>query len=151
MLGLILTLTGRFVLGNIGLMINPISVQRLSADEVLSRMQDLFARASALQARGAAGAGEQLATLGQTGFSAGGPGQGERLDFQSLLKDAVRGVSDAQQTAQSKAQAYQLGDDKVSLEDVMISIQKASLAMQGMVQVRNRLVESYREVMNMQV
>ena len=42
-------------------------------------------------------------------------------------------------------------DDKVSLEDVMISLQKANLAMQGMVQVRNRLVEAYREVMNMQV
>jgi len=33
----------------------------------------------------------------------------------------------------------------------MISMQRASLAMQGMVQVRNRLVEAYREVMNMQV
>jgi flagellar hook-basal body complex protein FliE len=68
-----------------------------------------------------------------------------------VLKDAIRGISDAQTTAQSKAQAYQLGDDKVSLEEVMISMQRASLAMQGMVQVRNRLVEAYREVMNMQV
>jgi flagellar hook-basal body complex protein FliE len=68
-----------------------------------------------------------------------------------VLKEAVRGVSDAQNVAQSKAQAYQLGDDAVTLEDVMISIQKANLAMQGMVQVRNRLVEAYREVMNLQV
>jgi flagellar hook-basal body complex protein FliE len=71
--------------------------------------------------------------------------------FQEVLQAAVRGVSDAQGAAQSKAQAYQLGDDKVSLEEVMISMQRASLAMQGMVQVRNRLVEAYREVMNMQV
>jgi flagellar hook-basal body complex protein FliE len=74
-----------------------------------------------------------------------------KLDFQEVLKEAVRGVSDAQQSAQSKAQAYQLGDDKVSLEDVMISLQRANLAMQGMVQVRNRLVEAYREVINLQV
>jgi flagellar hook-basal body complex protein FliE len=117
-------------------------------------MRALVARAQELQGRTGLEAGAQLASMGSAGLSQGlqaGLGSGERLNFQSVLKDAVRGISDAQQSAQFKAQAYQLGDDKVSLEDVMISLQKASLAMQGMVQVRNRLVESYREVMNMQV
>ncbi|NBO81534.1 MAG: flagellar hook-basal body complex protein FliE [Betaproteobacteria bacterium] len=131
------------------------AIQSLSSDEVMARMRDLVARANMIHARNAASAADQVAGAaglgGVGGIANGTSGSGERLDFQTLLKDAVRGVSDAQQTAQSKAQAYQLGDDKVSLEDVMISIQKASLAMQGMVQVRNRLVESYREVMNMQV
>ncbi len=129
-------------------------IQPLSSDEVIGRMRALVARAQELQGRTGLEAGAQLASLGLTGPSHGsqiGLGGSERLDFQTVLQDAVRGISDAQQSAQSKAQAYQLGDDKVSLEDVMISLQKASLAMQGMVQVRNRLVESYREVMNMQV
>jgi flagellar hook-basal body complex protein FliE len=117
-------------------------------------MQVLVARAQAAQAN----AGGFLSPLGGIAsgsrLTSGGvdsTGQSERLDFQSVLKEAVRGVSDAQNVAQSKAQAYQLGDDAVTLEDVMISIQKANLAMQGMVQVRNRLVEAYREVMNLQV
>jgi flagellar hook-basal body complex protein FliE len=129
------------------------SVSSLSPDEVAARMRDLMARAALLQLKNGSSAAEQLAGMGQAGASPSNSitDGSSKLDFQSVLKDAIRGVSDAQQTAQSKAQAYQLGDDKVSLEDVMISIQKASLAMQGMVQVRNRLVESYREVMNMQV
>jgi flagellar hook-basal body complex protein FliE len=95
---------------------------------------------------------QALANLNRPSSLTSGSAASEgKLDFQEVLKEAVRGVSDAQQTAQSKAQAYQLGDDKVSLEDVMISMQRANLAMQGMVQVRNRLVEAYREVINMQV
>jgi flagellar hook-basal body complex protein FliE len=130
------------------------TIKSISANEIVSRMQVLVARAQAAQAN----PGGVLSPLGGIAsgsrLTSGGvdsTGQSERLDFQSVLKEAVRGVSDAQNVAQSKAQAYQLGDDAVTLEDVMISIQKANLAMQGMVQVRNRLVEAYREVMNLQV
>lgn len=130
------------------------TIKSISADEIVSRMQVLVARAQAAQANpggflspsGGIASGSRLTSGGVDST-----GQSERLDFQSVLKEAVRGVSDAQNVAQSKAQAYQLGDDAVTLEDVMISIQKANLAMQGMVQVRNRLVEAYREVMNLQV
>jgi len=125
---------------------------------VISRMRDIVARAADLHARvdhtgsNAASALDALsADRGVTQIGRGLTTPGPSLDFQAILRDAVKGVSDAQNTAQSKAQAYQLGDDKVSLEDVMISLQKANLAMQGMVQVRNRLVEAYREVMNMQL
>ena len=135
------------------------AIQALTAQEVAARMQELGARAAAMQTRINGAENDPAAMLGATraGGITGGLDRGlglngsERLDFQEVLKAAVKGVSEAQNTAQTKAQAYQLGDDKVSLEEVMISMQKASLALQGMVQVRNRLVEAYREVMNMQV
>lgn len=134
------------------------TIRPLTTDEVLTRMREIVARAGALQARvdlAASNAPSALEALDAAGASAslarGSATPGPSLNFQAILRDAVKGVSDAQNTAQTKAQAYQLGDDKVSLEDVMISLQKANLAMQGMVQVRNRLVEAYREVMNMQV
>jgi flagellar hook-basal body complex protein FliE len=73
------------------------------------------------------------------------------VDFATLLRDAVREVSAAQNAAQAKAQSFQLGDRTVSIEDVMISLQQASLAMQGMVAVRNKLVEAYRDISNMPV
>lgn len=131
-------------------------INSLSADDIASRLRELSERAAALQSR--VQSGSVIDGLGDVARLAPSVGVGNgvsrpepSLDFQSVLKDAIKGVSDAQSTAQSKAQAYQLGDDKVSLEEVMISMQRASLAMQGMVQVRNRLVEAYREVMNMQV
>ena len=131
------------------------AIQVLSSEEVFARMRDVVARASALQTQvqqTGLSPSQALANLSRpSSLSSGSASSEGKLDFQEVLKEAVRGVSDAQQTAQSKAQAYQLGDDKVSLEDVMISMQRANLAMQGMVQVRNRLVEAYREVINMQV
>jgi len=120
----------------------------LSTEEVLSRMREITSRAQALRDRATASGSTAISGFGN---AVNGTDQANEANFASVLRQAVRGVSDAQQTAQAKSQAYQLGDDKVTLEDVMISMQRASLAMQGMVQVRNRLVESYREVMNMQV
>jgi len=128
------------------------AIQALSSEEVLVRMRELASRASAIQSRIDASGVFQGASIGLSSIEVlRGSRDGERLVFEDVLKDAVRGVSAAQNAAQTKAQAYQLGDDTVSLEEVMISMQKASLALQGMVQVRNRLVEAYREVMNMQV
>jgi flagellar hook-basal body complex protein FliE len=60
-------------------------------------------------------------------------------------------VSDAQQVATVKQQEFQLGESNMSLEEVMISLQKANLAFQGMIQVRNRLVEAYKEVASLQL
>lgn len=128
------------------------TIRSLNPDEVAVRMQELFARASALRENVGRAETDPQAVLriGSLGQSAGSYSTG-RVNFSDVLRDAVKGVSDAQMSAQAKAQAYQLGEDKVSLEDVMVSIQKAGLAMQGMVQVRNRLMEAYREIMNMQV
>jgi flagellar hook-basal body complex protein FliE len=132
------------------------AIQMLSSEEVLARVRDIVSRAGDIQSRidrssstvgGSNNSSSVRDSLGLLSHREASP----KLDFQEVLKEAVRGVSDAQQSAQSKAQAYQLGDDKVSLEDVMISLQRANLAMQGMVQVRNRLVEAYREVINLQV
>ncbi len=81
--------------------------------------------------------------------AAGSAGSG--VDFGEVLRQAVQNVSDAQNSAQAKAQAFQMGDKEMSLEEVMVSLQKANLAFQGMIAVRNRLVEAYKEVTNLQV
>ena len=48
-------------------------------------------------------------------------------------------------------QAFDANDPNVNLQEVMVSLQKANLSFQTMVQVRNRLVNAYQEIMNMQV
>jgi flagellar hook-basal body complex protein FliE len=51
----------------------------------------------------------------------------------------------------SLGQRFALGDTKVNLSDVMIASQKASVAIQTSVQVRNKVVAAYQSIMNMQI
>lgn len=74
------------------------------------------------------------------------PGAG----FADALQGALRDVS-AQQ-ARGDALKKQLDTDpNLALQDVVIELSKAGLSFQMMVQVRERLVAAYREVMNMQI
>ena len=75
----------------------------------------------------------------------GGAGFGE------ALQTALDQVSRAQEEAAHMTQQFDLNAPNVNLHDVMMSLQKASLSFQTMVQVRNRLVSAYQEIMNMQV
>ena len=56
-----------------------------------------------------------------------------------------------QQAAADKARNFELGAADTSLQDVMVSIQKANVSFQQTVQVRNRLVSAYHDIMNMQI
>ena len=101
------------------------------------------------------GIDQLLSQLNATSALAAGktaPANGpDAANFAELLKGAVDGVNNAQQGADQLAQAFQLGDPNANIQDVMISLQKANLSFQTMVQVRNKLVAAYQDVMNMQV
>jgi flagellar hook-basal body complex protein FliE len=49
------------------------------------------------------------------------------------------------------AEQFQLGTSNVSLEDTMVALQKANISFQAMVQVRNKVVAAYNDIMNMQI
>lgn len=72
-------------------------------------------------------------------------------DFRSEMSQALRAVSQAQSRASRLQREVQLENPTVSLEETMIAMQKAQLGFQAVMQVRNRLVQAYSEVMNMQV
>ncbi len=80
-----------------------------------------------------------------------GPNAVAKSDFQNTLSSAIDKVNELQKTSGALAEAYQLGDTRVSLSDVMVASQKSGVAFQAMTQVRNRLVEAYQEVMNMPI
>jgi flagellar hook-basal body complex protein FliE len=61
------------------------------------------------------------------------------------------GVNARQIEATGLQRDFELGVPNTNLTDVMISMQKANLSFQQMVQVRNRLVSAYHDIMNMQV
>ncbi|RMG34168.1 MAG: flagellar hook-basal body complex protein FliE [Gammaproteobacteria bacterium] len=69
--------------------------------------------------------------------------------FQQLLTESIGKVNDLQQQASSLKTAFERGDDNVDLAQVMIATQKAGLAFTAMAEVRNKLVDAYRDVMNM--
>lgn len=72
-------------------------------------------------------------------------------DFAAALKNAIDEVNQAQQSAQQMTQDFAAGNSNVNLQDVMVNLQKANLSFQQMVQVRNKLVTAYHDIMNMQV
>jgi len=72
-------------------------------------------------------------------------------DFSALLKKSVDAVNSNQKAAGALGKALDSGATDVSLEQVMIANQKASISFQAMLQVRNRMVSAYQEIMSMQV
>ncbi len=75
----------------------------------------------------------------------------EGANFQSAMTQALKSVS-AQQLESSRMQReLQLDNPSVSLEDTMIAMQKSQIGFQATVSVRNRMVQAYTDIMNMQV
>ena len=74
-----------------------------------------------------------------------------KVDFAGALKSALDQVNNAQAKSEAMAKRFVTGDDSVNLSDVMINSQKANIAFQATVQVRNKLVSAYHDIMNMQV
>ena len=75
----------------------------------------------------------------------------ESSGFAELLKSSIDAVNEAQASASDMAAALERGDKSVTLPEVMIALQKASLSFQAMTEVRNRLVTAYQEIMNMPI
>ena len=103
------------------------------------------------------GIDQMLSVLRATAAQAGGrvaepqsaPAGG--ADFAQVLQNSIDQVNQTQQQAEGMAAIYAAGDGNANLREVMISLQKANISFQEMVQVRNRLVSAYNDVMNMQV
>lgn len=86
---------------------------------------------------------------GKAGSTA--PAANPRADFAAALQSAVQQVNGTQQDAAQAARDFELGKPGTHLQDVMVTMQKANISFQTMVQVRNRLVSAYHDMMNMQV
>lgn len=74
-----------------------------------------------------------------------------KADFGSLLETSIARVNSMQTEASSLKTRYELGDANIDLPNVMISMQKSSLAFEAMTEVRNKFLTAYQEVMNMPV
>lgn len=80
-----------------------------------------------------------------------GVGKPQGASFQDAMTSALKSVSQSQIEAQRLQREVQLDNPNVSLEETMIAMQKSQIGFQAALQVRNRLVQAYSDIMNMQV
>ena len=86
-----------------------------------------------------------------TGKAAPSAPEAAGADFSTILKNSIDKVNQTQQQADQMAEKMAAGDTSQNLHEVMIALQTASVSFQEMVQVRNKLVTAYQDVMNMQL
>ncbi|MDA0148079.1 flagellar hook-basal body complex protein FliE [Vibrio sp. LaRot3] len=93
----------------------------------------------------------QAMMLEATNAKPAATGQAVGADFSALLNNAINNVNDLSKTSSNLQMRFDRGDEGVSLSDVMIARNKSSVAFEATIQVRNKLVEAYKELMNMPV
>ena len=90
--------------------------------------------------------------IAPTGAIGGPGGNGAQAPgFSQTLSNAIDKVSATQRSASDLQQAFEMGDPKADLARVMVAMQQSQVAFRATVEVRNRLVQAYQDVMNMPV
>ena len=79
-----------------------------------------------------------------------GVGESEGKSFGEALKESIAQVNQLQKSAETQAQELAMGKSK-DVAQTLIAIEKANISFQLMMQVRNKLVEAYQEIMRMQM
>jgi len=106
----------------------------MNVNQLLAQMRVLEAQAQA-----------KPAPINESGLAT------QKTDFSNLLKQSVDSVNETSMHAGKLAESFEKGDSNVSLAELMISMEKASVSFQAMTQVRNKLLTAYQEIMNMPV
>jgi len=73
------------------------------------------------------------------------------MPFSELMSQSIDHVNNSMQESKAITARFETGDPSVSLAEVMINAQKASIQFAGMTEVRNKLLTAYKDVMNMPV
>jgi flagellar hook-basal body complex protein FliE len=87
--------------------------------------------------------------FGGTGGTSAGPSTGSS-DFLSLVDSALRGVSDTQNAAAAAESGYTVGASGTTLGNALVASDRAEVAWNATVAVRNEVVSAYQSVMSMQ-
>lgn len=74
-----------------------------------------------------------------------------KSDFAAMLGNAVEKVNSMQLESKEMTQRFEMGDKSLSLAEVMLAKEKSGIAFEATVQVRNKVLEAYKQIMNMPV
>jgi flagellar hook-basal body complex protein FliE len=120
----------------------------LSINPLASALSALTSLASQAAGGTSGTSGPTAASGSVTGAKSGASSTGS---FGELLKSSLDKISDNQTKAVSEAHAFEIGAPNVSLNDVMVDMQKANVGFQFGLQVRNKLVTAYNDIMQISV
>ena len=109
-----------------------LAVQRIDITETLSKIRAISNKTSAFG---------DTNPVNASNFS----------QIMAVAKDSISGVNSTQLKAESVKNAYMSGDPNVSLSQVMMTTMKSKVAFEGLLVVRNKLLEAYKEIMNMPI
>lgn len=112
------------------------AMNSIDVNRVLSQIRTLQAQAGNRPASAAAAGAPAAEGAAASGFS-------------GLLKNAVDSVAKAQNTAGDLQKKFELGDPNTDLATVMLATSKSQVSFKAMVEVRNRMVSAYQDIMNM--
>lgn len=121
-------------------------MSNIDPSSMMAEMQRLQA-----QAQGGVERPDAPAVPGQAPGAAQGSGEAEAPSFNELLKQSIDQVDELQKASGDVKEAFQAGDPNTSLGDVMVAGEKAGLAFQTLSEARNKLLEAYQSIQNMQV
>lgn len=110
-------------------------MSEINPDELLNQLQMLAKKVQA----------------GNAGHAHDRPEASSSGQFSELIKNSINEVNDRQMKASEMAAAFELHDSNMPLSKVMIEMQKARVSFEALKQVRNKLVDAYKQVMNMPI
>ena len=118
--------------------IAPVGGGAMSVERVMQMRAEILARNEAL--RNAGGAGPAAAV----------PAAAQPSSFAATLETALRQVNDGQNQAAQLSDAYERGTE-VDIAKVMLARQQASVGFEATLQVRNKILAAYKDIMSMPV
>lgn len=72
-------------------------------------------------------------------------------NFSDMLSSAINKVNSMQLDAKDKTIKFEMGDPNMSLADVMVAKEKSGIAFEATLQVRNKVMDAYKQIMQMPV
>jgi flagellar hook-basal body complex protein FliE len=106
------------------------------------KAQSAYQEFQSMAGLGKVGLGENLTNLQENPSSS---------NFAEMLGKAIDTVNTMQLESRDKTMAFEMGDKSLSLADVMVAKEKSSIAFEATIQVRNKVLEAYKQIMNMPV
>lgn len=75
----------------------------------------------------------------------------QNSDFLNIFSASIKKINTLELQAENISKKFELGSQDIGINDVMLEMQKASIALHFGIQVTNKLVGAYQEIMNMNI
>ena len=118
----------------------------IKSNSLFTQMQNM-----SLQASGSKLPGLNTDLIEDIGQGSVGKTNQSGSNFGDMLASALNNVNELQSISGVKKTAFEMGDSNVTLAEVMVASSKSGIALDATVQIRNKLVEAYKEIMSMPV